>query len=492
MAILGPAIQEGMLNTSECLRNRQISPIEALPDETLLTIFDFCRVIALESTYRWPGPWPRVWRSLVHVCQRWRYVVFSSPLRLDLRLYYSDRHGPSLRETLNVWPPFPIEICCYNVRGNLTAALEHRDHICELVFELSSSEWAKLARVTEMQMPFPALTCLRLGLGGWLGPVPALPATLIGGSAPSLRSFHMRSVTFPTLTQFLLSCNDLSELHLQDIPNLGYITPEAMVTVLSALTKLTCLEIGFKPERPREIRLAPPLTRALLPALTEFKFRGVNEYSEDILARINVPQLESLSVMYEHEPHVFDIPQLISHSLPLGPFHRAEVTFSTLRIGIGLYQSEETYSHKKLKLGFDHYAPCYQAESIAQMCTLSPLLPSVTELDIGSDDSFTGSDIEDLREYSNWLVLFRLFGSVRTLRLSSDIRRFVVRFILFLLLRHTGKGANGVLPELQNLYLIDGGWRDEAEEGAIERELLIAASQNSDHIITVHRLPYRD
>jgi hypothetical protein len=56
------------------------------------------------------------------------------------------------------------------------------------------------------------------------------------------------------LPQFLLSYNDLSELHLQNIPNLGYITPEAMVTVLSALTKLTYLEIGF--QRPEEILLA--------------------------------------------------------------------------------------------------------------------------------------------------------------------------------------------------------------------------------------------
>ncbi|KAH9971519.1 hypothetical protein BGW80DRAFT_443331 [Lactifluus volemus] len=486
MAILGPAIQEGMLNTSESLRNRQISPIEALPDETLLTIFDFCRAASVRRTFQWPGPWPRVWRNLVHVCQRWRYVVFSSPLRLDLRLYYSDRHRSSLREMLDVWLPFPIEICCYNVRGNLIAALEHRDRICELRFELSSSEWEKLARVTEMQMPFPALTCLRLGLRSWSGPV---PATLLGGSAPSLRSLYIHSVPFPTLPQFLLSCNDLSELYLQNIPKLGYITPEAMVTVLSALTKLTCLYIWF--DHPyEEIQLAPSPTRAVLPALTEFKFHGVNEYSEDLLARIAVPQLETLSVMYEHEPHVFDISQVISHSLPLGPFHHAEVTFSSLRIGIGLYQSEETYSLKTFKLSFDQSAPGYEAESIAQMCTLSPLLPSVTELDIGSDLSFSGldfKDLEDLRDQSVWLALFHLFPSVRTLRLSSHIRPFVVSFILSSLL---GEGANDVLPELQNLYLTDRGRRDEPEERAIE--LLIAASQNTDHNVTVHRLPYRD
>ncbi|KAH9971487.1 hypothetical protein BGW80DRAFT_1460453 [Lactifluus volemus] len=466
MAILGPTIQEGMLNTNESLRNRQISPIQVLPDETLLTIFDFCRAIALECPYPWPGPWPRMWHNLVHVCQRWRYVVCSSPLRLDLRLYYSDRNRSSMREMLDDWPPFPIEICCSNVRGNLIAALEHRDRICELRFELSSSEWEKLARVTEMQMPFPALTCLRLGLRSWSGPV---PATLLGGSAPSLRSLYIHSVPFPTLPQFLLSCNDLSELYLQDIPKLGYIPPEAMVTVLSALTKLTCLYIWF--DRPfEEIRLAPPPTRAVLPALTEFKFRGVYKYSEDLLARIDVPQLETLSIMYEYKPHAFDISQAISHSLPSDPSI-----------------SEETYSPKTLKLGFDRH----QAECIAQMCTLSPLLPSVTELDIGSDDSFSRlhlKDLEDLRDHSNWLVLFRLFASIRTLRLSSDIQPFVVSFILSLLLGHTGEVVKDVFPELQNLYLTDRGWKDDKERAT---ELLVAAGQNSDHNVTVHLLPYR-
>ncbi|KAH9970910.1 hypothetical protein BGW80DRAFT_1561978, partial [Lactifluus volemus] len=52
--------------------------IRSLPDNVLLDIFDFCRMSSHDS-FRW-------WHALVHVCGRWRYIVFLSPLRLHLQL----------------------------------------------------------------------------------------------------------------------------------------------------------------------------------------------------------------------------------------------------------------------------------------------------------------------------------------------------------------------------------------------------------------------
>ena len=99
----------------------------ALPDEILLTIFDFCRVSSVKGT----NGWPNMWKNLVHVCQRWRYVVFSSPLRLDLRLHLTDR--TSVSEMLDVWPPIFIEVySSFNLGDNIMAALEQHDRICDL------------------------------------------------------------------------------------------------------------------------------------------------------------------------------------------------------------------------------------------------------------------------------------------------------------------------------------------------------------------------
>jgi F-box-like len=142
MAFLSPAIRDSALNAQATRRNRaslnSLRPqssltrvflgessshvtIEALPDEVLLKIFDFCRTAPVDRLSGWQGPWPKIWQNLVHVCQRWRYVVFSSPLRLDLRIYCSDK--TPARETLDVWPAFPIEIFQSILMSGITSLL---------------------------------------------------------------------------------------------------------------------------------------------------------------------------------------------------------------------------------------------------------------------------------------------------------------------------------------------------------------------------------
>ena len=69
--------------------------IDMLPEELLLEIFDFylCEVDYKEE-----------WETLVHVCRRWWFVVFSAPLRLDLRPVCTG--GTPVKEMLGIWPAF--------------------------------------------------------------------------------------------------------------------------------------------------------------------------------------------------------------------------------------------------------------------------------------------------------------------------------------------------------------------------------------------------
>ena len=48
------------------------------------------------------------WHTLVHVCRKWRNIVFGSPRRLDLRLYCTEK--TPVRKTLEVWPLLPIVV----------------------------------------------------------------------------------------------------------------------------------------------------------------------------------------------------------------------------------------------------------------------------------------------------------------------------------------------------------------------------------------------
>jgi hypothetical protein len=54
--------------------------------------------------------------------------------------------------------------------------------------------------------------------------------------------------------------------------------------------------------RPDPITLQPPpVTRAILPAFTAFRFQGFCEYLEDLLARIDAPQLKTFSIEFLHQ-----------------------------------------------------------------------------------------------------------------------------------------------------------------------------------------------
>src|SRR6266576_1337516 len=68
-----------------------------LPDLVLLEIFHF---------YVGQTASVSVWQTLVHVCRKWRNIVFGSPRRLHLQLMSSNE--TPVRETLNVWPSLPI------------------------------------------------------------------------------------------------------------------------------------------------------------------------------------------------------------------------------------------------------------------------------------------------------------------------------------------------------------------------------------------------
>jgi hypothetical protein len=398
--------------------------------------------------------------------------VFSSPLRLDLRLRLTDR--TSATEMLDVWPPFFIEIdSSFNLGDNIMAALEHHDRICDIRLRVTDSDYERLATV--MQKPFPALTNLDLSSYSNVHAL-VLPDTFLRDSAPRLRSLTLTSIPFPALPQLLLSCNDLSELRLLYTPNFGHISPEAIVTGLSALPRLTYFQIEFRSSQ--TIRLLPPLTlsvaRTLLPALTEFEFFGGSEYLEDLMARIDTPQLKILTAFYDLQVSDIRVPQLMFHLETLGPFDRADVTFGTYSVSIRLYQSQETEPPQMLELGILQSIPGQLISSMAQIFLSSFLLLSrVTGLEIRNHS--------DQMDNPEWLVLLRPFSAVRTLRLSSRLPPFIVSSLL----GHTSVAE--VLPELQSLYLHGGHWQDSVNSQAIEQ--FLTARQNSDRPVTVHCLP---
>jgi F-box-like len=252
--------------------------IDVLPDDVLLGIFDF--YTKMSSPYR-DKTGVEAWQSLVHVCRRWRNLVFQSPRRLNLQLYCTPE--TPAKDTLDVWPALPLivqgfmDLCLVD---NIIAALGQSNRVCRVDLRLASWELEKL--LPAMQVPFPELTELELFLYG--EPLPVIPDSFLGRSAPRLRIFTLNDISFPGLPNLLLSATNLVSLRLTDIPE--YISPEAMGALLSVFSSLETLYLELQTPQSlpdRESRSLHPPKHSVLPAFHEFHFRGATEYLEELV-----------------------------------------------------------------------------------------------------------------------------------------------------------------------------------------------------------------
>jgi hypothetical protein len=327
-----------------------VTPIDILPDDVLLTIFDF-HVNYFEYLHK---DLPRkdeleVWQLLVHVCQRWRSVVFGSPRFLNLQLVCTPR-TPVL-ETLDVWPALPLVVHCYGdypISGvyNILAALKYHDRIRKINIQQEHSEFPWEGVQAVLQAPFPELTELILYSDDeYKNPV--FFDTFLGGSAPRLQLLNLAFIHCPGLPLLLLSTTHLVHLSLCDTPFRGCMAPEVMASCLSTLTSLESLYIEINDSLlPLPPKSEPPSTRTVLPALTLIIYEGLSSLLEDIVAHIDCPKLNKFTIYvaddYDPDPEMSEIYLFVSRTpslqeaeiigesltrltqvctLPLGPLH---------------------------------------------------------------------------------------------------------------------------------------------------------------------------
>ena len=291
--------------------------ISKLPDDVLLDIFE----VYLDSDTFFDFD---RWHVLVHVCQRWRCLVFASPRRLDLQLLCTNRRP--VKKTLDIWPALPIfiradftpsEKCSVS---DVVFGLKQHDHICLIViWKIPKSLFGEFVAI---KGPFPVLTDLVL----WGNDddddddldVPILPDSFLGGSAPRLRSLMFKRISFPALPKLLLSTTDLILLNLTEVPDSGFISPNAMATALSTLKSLKSFGLHFKASQSsahRETRHLPANagTRTILPALTDLRLSSDGAYVEDFLSQIDTPVLDSAYITFRGQGQAESDTPLLHH-----------------------------------------------------------------------------------------------------------------------------------------------------------------------------------
>ena len=406
-----------------------------LPDVALLEIFDFYLVHALERK-------TEVWHTLVHVCRKRRNVVFGSPRRLNLRLICTQR--TPVRETIDAWPMLPIFVqgLGHTMWGvdNFIAALEHNHRIRQLnILCVPSSQMEKV--LAAMQQPFPTLEHLYLDSKS---ETEVVPASFLGGSAPQLRTLVLSCIPFPRLPKLLLSATHIITIHLVDIPHSGYFPPEAMVTTLSALTSLKTLEIKFKSprSRPDRRRRPPPLTRGThLSALTRFVFKGVSEYLDDLVARIDAPLLAYFHITFFHQL-IFNTPKLtqfISRTPNFKACNDAVVQFYDSSVSVST-------TDLALRLGISCRQSDWQLSSLAQVCG-SNFIPAIEHLHIR--ETRHSLSWQDDIETGQWMELLHRLTALKDLRISRGMTQRIAPTLKELV----GGRATEVLPVLQTLFL---------------------------------------
>ena len=459
--------------------------IDKISDDVLLCIFDSYRRESEKRGSTWP------WHELVHICRRWRNLILGHTVHLNLQLVCKSK--TDLKTALDVWPALPIVIDVIFDDGededDMVSALEDPDRIVGISLRrLTQSNVKKCLRV--LHQPFPVLTSFHLSIVEYGKVAHVNTDAFLGGSVPRLKMLSLSGCHFSALPTLISSACGLVDLHIGDLPVLGrgHISPEAMTTCLSSLTRLQSLSIHFRwhpsftyPTSQR----APPSTLAhtVLPALTNLSLEGPHQYLEDLLTRIDTPLLELGNLQFYDVPNFYS-PQIAQFIHRTGIFNslRGVDVYIRKAVSFQLFSSIDT--EKTFYMSFsgsgtqiDLYK---EVKLMEQLCTRCPPLLShieLLQLD-GGDVKFWSTGL--LR--APWLEFLQPFTAVRTLRLSGSV---IMPDVSRTLGELAEERATEVLPVLRTLVL---SWsRKGVSKAARLVEPFIVARKHSEHPVALKR-----
>jgi hypothetical protein len=436
--------------------------IDELSDAILLEIFA-SYVDQSQLTKRSTKRTIEAWQTLVHVCRRWRSIVFASPHRLNLQLVVAPE-TPAI-DTLDIWPAFPLVVKGYVSEtrlDNIIAVLQlNGNRVCQIDLDgLTKPQLDEISSVTLGQLP----ELRDLKLGGHYGVMSFDSKLFLGGSVPPrLQSLSLDRIPLLRLPKLLSSASQLVHLRLSGFPISRNTSPKTLATALSALTRLQSLDLTFRPPRSRprwtKICLQPSSTRFVLPALTQFRYLGVHKYLEDLVSRIDAPQLNESELSFFEDKELFeevdlDTPQFaqfIDRAPTLKARDEAHVHLrgfdATIRIP--LLSSGQSSSFRELTVDIADGEADWKLSSLGAVCaSFSPFLSTVENLYIKEDEYWQEAFYYFLESW-RWLDVLRPFTAVKNLYLPGTSTRDVMSALQVV----AERGLRGVLPMLENIFL---------------------------------------
>ncbi|KAI9451044.1 hypothetical protein BJY52DRAFT_1419288 [Lactarius psammicola] len=417
--------------------------MEKLSDEVLLSIFH-CYLDAS----------PQFWLRLVHICRKWRHIIFASRRALHIRLFCA--HGTPVLNTLHYWPALPIVVQyggslaldppAPEDEDNIMAALKQSDRVSSISLTVTTSLLEKLSAI---ERPFSQLEDLVLLSRDSM--LQTLPSAFRWG--PRLRSLHSTRIAFPELLQLLHSSRNLVDLQLHEVINPWHLSPEALTDALSGVPQLQSLSLHLLSTADYiALDLAPPPLpggRVVLPVLTRLDFRGSAQYLEGLLTRIDSPCLQvwDIKVTLFNE-FIFDPSKLSEfiNRIGLQKSHlRADILSSERAISISFTRPE---APSRLELQVSFKTSALQLEHMVQICKgLSTFLRGVEHLRISATQPSPGKDNSVHKE---WIKLICLFRGAKWVHVAGDHPTNILRALQL---------RKRPLPALRELYIAQPGPR---------------------------------
>ena len=411
-----------------------IPSIHILDNDSLLRIFFFSRLVLfaedevnyLFDLHREECVHGRWWYKLIHVCRRWRYLVFASASHLRLCLICT--YGTPVADMLAYSPPLPL-IVDYRTREfaaedeeGIILALQHRDRVRHINLHIPIPNLQMV--LLKMDDEFPMLEYLYI----WpmikhnMGLV--LPKTF---QAPHLRHLLLLNFAIPIRCPLLTTAVGLVTLSLEWIHSSTYFCPNDLLKRLSLMPQLEVLGIGFHspvPNREVEMQLldTPTMTHITLPNLRWFAFTGVSACLEALLPRMTTPFLEKLEIIFFNRltfsfTHLL---QFISTRENLR-FHSTNFLFTPQALTMQVYPNHgaKTYT-LGMKVLCAHLD--WQVASAAQIYhALRTAFSAVERITLWYESGFTPlEDRENAADRTHWRELLRSFGNVKTLYVADD------------------------------------------------------------------------
>jgi hypothetical protein len=275
-----------------------------------------------------------------------------------------------------------------------------------------------------------------------------LPETL---QAPDLRRLSLHGIGLPKGSPLLSSAVALSSLSLTHIGASNYFPPGHLVTQLRDLPLLEELSIGFAipiPVPSSEGALLPaPISSVTLPSLRRLTFRGVDVYIDNLVAQINTPVLErlSLTLFFDLTFNLVNLAEFIQRTEGFGCLV-ARILFN--EYGASIEAEQHGIQTGKLNLHINCEPLDWQADSVTQVCNaLGRVMSTVEELTLDLDADWIPSDWENALDIMLWHDLLLPFIGVKKLRIG----RLHTSGLSQALQSVTGELVLELLPELQEL-----------------------------------------